>query len=289
VRSLTEIEISALELDVRLRKICLKLLKRQRKRKDPQKASLDSSLAEKTEIPVGLKFLSKKFKDLLGFLVLYHYYPMEPSVYVYFHLDLQEQLEVTESFWLSVLLENKDYFLIWLEEQRTISAQVFFSGIANEKNLERLIRNIVFTFEEKFKKPRKLVRRKGYRDKGSLGPLSSRVLKKELKNDFYLTVLQYQIEEKALLRRDLSILLRDHLTKGRVLTQELLVEFRITSRKEDQSERSRCKGSTPEEDYCKRRALEDTLRAEKEHRKAVEAARTQASEPKVYFDESSKH
>ena len=219
-------EVSSLEIDVKIRKVVLRFLKH-REDQVPQKASLCSDLASLSKLPVGFEVLSRRYKDLLTFLVLLHYFPMERSIYCYFYLDLQDTLSETESFWLSVLVEDKDLFLRYLEVQETITEQSFFSGIVNESNLAKVLSLVVFRFEEKLQKPRRVIRRKGYRDKGSLGSESSRVIRKEEKSDFYLTLRQFELEEHSLIRSTECQLLREYLTGLRVLTDELMIKFRL--------------------------------------------------------------
>lgn len=275
--------ISSFELDAQIRKVVNRTALRSRTETHlRQKSCLDSSLATE-KLPVGVQLLSRKFKRLLGYLVLIHYYPMEPGVYCFVLLDFQEFVEEIESFWLSVLMD-KSLFLKWLEIQKTITTQQFFSGIVNERNLNSLKDEIVFRFEEKLNHPRRTIRRKGYRDKGSRARDDFRALKTELGNDFFLKEYQLELEEKRKTRSDKLLLLKDYLTEGRVLTDELLVEFRILPRKEvpvDESE-----GSSSAEDYCKRRAKEKTLREERKARRAAEKLRIQNFQSETDFEKS---
>lgn len=275
------------ELDMKIRKVVVRLFEDVRQNNDCQKASHGIPLAPKQPV-VGVKFLSRKFKEFIGLLILYHYYPMERSVLCYYHIDFEDMIERSESFyWLSVLLQDKDYFLQWLREQETIDSQVLYSGIVTIKFLKSILNSIVLRFEEKLKRPRKLVRRKGYRDKGSLGPLSSRTLKQECGNDFYLTACQFLREEQELIRQTNSRMLLEHFTEGRVLSDELKIEFRIIpSKEEDLNERDIRKSS--EEAYCQQRANEAAIRQEREDRKAAEALRTKSSKPRKYYVEPSR-
>jgi hypothetical protein len=279
--------ISSLELDIRIRKTILQTSKEAQKNYRSQKSCLDSNLALLTNTPVGLKLPSRKFKRLIGYLILYHYYPCERSVFAYFHIDLQDHLEETEAFWLKVLQEDKVLFLKWLEEQQTITLHQFYAGICNVTNLISLLDEIKFLFEEKLKAPRRVIRRKGYRDKGSLGPEDSRALRSEEGKDFYLLLYQLELEEKEMLRSDLCQLLREHLTEGRVLTDEQMVEFHLLSRKELQNEQS--ERNFTAEDYCKRRSREEVIRKEKETRRAAEITWIQDFESKEHTFESRKN
>lgn len=264
-----------MELDVKIRKTFSSLFKKLEEEKNPQKASLVSDLASMKELPVGVYFLSSKFKMLISYLLILYYYPLDESLYCYLYLDLEDLLkENSSAFWLTVLLENKEIFLKYLSVQETMTEQQFFSGICNIRNLTEAINQIKLRFEEKFHKPKRLIRRKGYRDKGSLGSVSSSVLKQEMKNDFYLTLQQYLFEEKEILRSETCTLLREHLLEGRVLTDELLIDFKI--KKGKSNERTNQNSTT--ENYIKRRSREEIIRKERKDRAAAERSRIQKIE-----------
>lgn len=264
-----------MELDVKIRKTFSSLFKKLEEEKNPQKASLVSDLASMKELPVGVYFLSSKFKMLISYLLILYYYPLDESLYCYLYLDLEDLLkENSSAFWLTVLLENKEIFLKYLSVQETMTEQQFFSGICNIRNLTEAINQIKLRFEEKFHKPKRLIRRKGYRDKGSLGSVSSTVLKQEMKNDFYLTLQQYLFEEKEILRSETCTLLREHLLEGRVLTDELLIDFKI--KKGKSNERTNQNSTT--ENYIKRRSREEIIRKERKDRAAAERSRIQKIE-----------
>jgi hypothetical protein len=275
--------ISSLELDVKIRKVVLRFSAKEKRENHPQKASLSSVLAS-DKPPIGLSFLSEKFKSLLSYLVLYHYYPLDPTVLCYFHLDLIDHLEKTEAYWLSVLMD-KDLFLKYLEVQETMTEQVLFAGIVNETNLRQMLDLIVYLFERKLKRPKEIVRRKGYRDKGSLGDLSTSFIRKECKSDYYLTLLQFEIEEQRIIRQTESQLLREFLLEGRGLTDELKVKFRL-QKGEIKNEESGKHQKSAVKDYCERRANEDVIKEEREHRKRAEAAWIEAFEAKTHFGTS---
>jgi len=261
-------DLTTAELDVGIRRVVLKTVSQQEKENCLQKSCLDSDLALEHKLPIGLQFNSRKFKILIAFLVLYHYYPIDRTVFCYYHLDLLDLIESTESFWLSVLLKDKELFLKYLVEQRVMTEQQFYSGIVNVKNLRKSIEFIKFRFEEKLKHPRRVVRRKGYRDKGSLGSVSSSALKAELKNDYYLTLYQFQLEEREFLRSEMSTALREYLSEGRVLTDEQKIEFKLIPQKGNLQNES--EGNFNVKDYCERRASEENLREEKKARRERE-------------------
>jgi hypothetical protein len=183
---------------------------------------------------VGVNFGRNKYRILLTYVVLFHYYKMDESVRCYFYLDLVDHLEDNpNSFWLIVLLEDKEYFLKWLEVQETMTRNDFFSSVCNEKNLIEVLSYVTLRFEERLRRPRKLVRRKGYRDKGTLPDSSATAIRQEIQRDAYLTQLQYIIEEKRDIRKQEISLFRDFLTKGKPLEPEHLALFRIRKEQKD--------------------------------------------------------
>lgn len=265
--------ITSSELDVKIRRIFLLLSRRRVEEKDPQKASLGQSLGRLKKLPVGVNFLSRKYKKLIEYLLILHYFPLERSVFCYVYLDLQDLLEETEAFWLSVLLD-KDLFLKYLVVQETMTEQQFFSGICNVSYLQEALRQIVFRFEEKLQKPKRLIRHKGYRDKGSLGQISTQALRRGVQEDFYLTIAQFQIEEEQILKSELCTLLEEFLREGRVLTDETLVLFKI-KKGEVQNERNR---NSEEQNYVIERSREKIIRKERKDRQTAERSRIQEIE-----------
>lgn len=202
------------------------------KKKSPQRTS-PYTPDPPNETVVGEKFLSKKYKDLIGYLILLHYFEVDEKHYWYLMLDLQEHVETTGEFhWISVLSENKNFFLQWLESQQTISCNAFFGSICKEEVLYDLMNQIVIQFEETFHRPRRLVRRRGYKDKGFLASPSSRIIRSEVKHDAVLIDLQFQIETKRENRQVEKNLFREYLRGDRTLTDEQLLRFRILNLKE---------------------------------------------------------
>lgn len=218
-------------IDIEIRKVVLKTFETLRKsnRNLTQNASLDKSFpSEQSSKAIGVYFKKRKFRILLTYVVLFHYYPMDESLRCYFFLDLQDHLEDNpDSFWLTVLLEQKELFLRWLEIQETLTRNEFFSLIVNEQNLIETMSYVTLRFEDRLQRPRKLVRRKGYRDKGTLPDSSETARRQEVLRDAYLTQLQFTIEEKRDIRKQEITLFRDFLTKGKTLEPEHLMLFRI--------------------------------------------------------------
>jgi hypothetical protein len=214
--------------------------------------------------------LSKKYKYLIGYLVIYHYYPLDKCVQSYLYIDLEDFYQQTESFWLSVLLD-KSLFLKYLETQETMSEQVFFSGIVNEEKLNAILDTIKLRFEERLRRPRRLVTRKGYNDKGSRGTVSEQALRRGLAEDTFLSSYQLQLEEKQLVRSSKIALLRDFLLGTSTLTDEQLIEFKFKKGMNNYAKCQGTNGSNSLKNYIMRRAGEEHRRKK---RKSEETAGT---------------
>jgi hypothetical protein len=199
-----------------------------------QKASpYNTRKVESNRSVVGEHFQRQSFYFLLGYIVLLHFYPTDEKHFCYLYLDLQDHiLKNHDSFWLSVLLENKDIFLLWLEEQKTITEDAFFGNIVNQDRLIDIMNSITIVFEERLRRPKRVIRHRGYRDKGSLPKDSQGVIREEESKDIFLSILQYQIEEKSELRRLECELLRKHYLEERKLSDEQLIKFKILKRKD---------------------------------------------------------
>jgi hypothetical protein len=193
-----------------------------------QKASPYNTHHDKGSLPIGEQFKSQKFYILLSYLVLFHFYPIDEKHFAYLYIDLQEHIKKNHySFWLLVLLENKDYFLQWLVEQETISENAFFGNICSVDALIGAMNSITIRFEEEFHRPKRVLRHRGYRDKGSLPTGSSRIIAQEESSDIFLQLAEYQREEKKKILQGETNLLRLHFSEGRDLPSELLVKFRF--------------------------------------------------------------
>lgn len=251
---------SPTSLDEKIRKVFQDFFRSKTRNENvSQKFCLDSDLAPE-QLPIGVKFLSRKFKLMLGYLLLLHYYPLKESVRCYLIIDLEDLFEEVESFWLSVLMD-KELFLQWLLVQETITPQVFFSGICNKSQIAILLNQVVLRFEQNLNTPvRRTVWRKGYRDKGTLPDYSHSVRQQEIRKDYYLSALQVELENRNLAKKALCSSLREFLTEGRVLTSQEEVFFRI--KKGDFYERDYFE--TEIEDYCKSRETSSVGREESE-------------------------
>jgi hypothetical protein len=223
---------SKIELDSQIYSVIEELqLSLEKEKLRPQKASPYIS-DPSDRVPVGEKFLSRKYKDLIGYLVLIHYLPVDEKHFYYLLLDFQEHCEkLSEFHWFSLFIE-KELFLQWLIKQQTLSSNAFFGSIVNVDNLRHLMGQIVVRFEETFQRPKRTIRRRGYKDKGSLPNESLKARREEAQNDCWLTEEQLQIEEKRKHRHLEESLLKEFLNEGRTLDDTLLMKFRILKAKE---------------------------------------------------------
>jgi hypothetical protein len=259
--------ISSLELEVKIKKKVFKSLSKETGGEDIlQESCLCRSLA-KNRLPVGLKFSSRKFRYLLAYLIIFFYFPLEESIFCYMYLDLQDFIRCSQAYWLCALTSNKDIFIKYLVVQKTMSEQQFFSGICNEQFLRQVLKSISLRFEERLRNPRRVIRRKGYKDKGSLGTLSSTALNKGVKEDSYLTMLQFLKEGNDELKSDKIQLLGEYLQGTRDLTDELLIEFRIIPGGKENEQTDRY---SEIKNYIERRSNQKIVDQERKHRQELE-------------------
>lgn len=259
--------ITSLELEVKIKKKVFRSLSKETGGEDIlQKCCLCRDLA-KEKLPIGLKFSSRKFRYLLAYLIIFYYFPLEESIFCYMYLDLQDFIRSSQAFWLTALTSSKEIFLKYLEVQKTMSEQLFFSGICNEQFLKQVLESISLRFEERLKNPRRVIRRKGYKDKGTLGTLSSTALKTGVNEDFYLSTLQYLKEEKEEYKSVKVQLLGEYLQGTRDLTDDLLIEFRILpgGRENEQTDRY-----SEVKNYIERRSNQKVVDQERQSRQELE-------------------
>jgi hypothetical protein len=228
--SLKGSKITPEELVLRIRRVVLKSLPKIEKRvSDSECLPLyDPPRRKDGRRFEGWNFKSKRFQYLLSYLVFLHFFPVDESIYYYLFVDLQEFLveETQDSHWLSVLVEDREFFLKWLCDQQTIEEGEFFGSIASEETLVKLRYLILWRFEEKFSKPRHIVRRKGYKDKGTL-PTDSQSALRRISDDYFFTLEQIRLEIIREIRSTEIDLFREYLLGERILTEDLKRRFRI--------------------------------------------------------------
>lgn len=199
-----------------------------------QTCCLDKPLPPNPDLDY-IQFRGRKWIEILGYLIILHYCEDE-VLYQYLRLDLQEFLEKNSQFyWTSVLVKSKFLFLRYLLDQEQISEKQFFSTICCQKNLEHCRSLIIYRFQKRVK-PKRTIRRRGYRDKGTLPHPDERIRREILRNSEYLRSLQLEIEETRLLRQKESSLLEQHLSEGRTISDELKLKFRLKRKEKENGE-----------------------------------------------------
>jgi len=231
--------ISSTEIEIEIRRrLCSLSSVVARGESRPQKSSPYNTQNDNDRLAVGVCFKSSKFYFLLRYLILFHFYPVDEKHYVYMRLDLSDHLmRNPDSFWLSVFLEDRNFLLQWLYEQDVMGYNDFFGNVCKDSELIKAMNSIILSFERQFHSPRRVIRRRGYKDKGSLSSESLRAIRKEESKDFTITLLQNRIEEERELRSLECLLLREHFTEGRVLSNEYLIRFKF-KKGERQNEKS---------------------------------------------------
>jgi hypothetical protein len=222
------------ELDIAIQKVFSVFQATLSEENCPQRVGRDISDPSKTFL--GLQFLSQKYVSLLGYVILCHYVEDE-VLHAYLRLDLTEILkENPEFYWMTVLIENKSFFIKWLESTQQITKEAFFGNICSAKSLRKRWNEIKLRFQSRIR-PKRKIRRRGYRDHGSLADVSTRVRRSEYMKDWSGRLEQALIEEQRMLRYRDCRSLKIYLEGVGSLSDEQLMKFRI-KRKEKVSHES---------------------------------------------------
>lgn len=206
---------------------------------------------------VGVRFLQRRWKRILGYLLVLHFYNLDTAVKSYIRLDLEELILGSEVYFFRPLL-RPDLFLKFLQVQTVMSFQQWCSGVSNRSYLVETLDLILIRFEERLRRPKRKVRHKGYRDKGSLGNVGLRTIQQEWRSDYLNRELELHIAEHQRLRQDEILLFESHLEEGRVLPDELLIKFHLRKEKDYEREATGATGAEREETPATQRQTEES-------------------------------
>lgn len=159
---------------------------------DPNFLDLDTSL--------NFKYL-KKLDDII-MLIGITYYMDDTELRELVRLDLQERVLTKygkDSVTLAVIMFSSHQFLLWLLETNRWHSRDFFGNVV--RDFRKVLKTV--HFNRKRTRVRKLVRKRGYRDHGSLRP-SEKWLEKY---DCSLTELQLMIEQERQIKADTAALI----------------------------------------------------------------------------------
>lgn len=228
--------LSASELNSRMYEVFARTFSEEMKSKKAAEVLSRIVPNEQVVLPERIKFSGRKYQELLGYLIILHYVDDELLQW-YIRIDLELFLiKNFQFYWMSVLTEERVFFLKWLLNQRTITSRTFFGNICCKKNLIRCWNLIKIRFSTRIR-PKRTLRHRGYRDKGTLPALDVQILRKELDKDVYLREEQQKIEETRLLQENNIRLFRSYLEQDGSLEERLLQEFRIIPKEETEDER----------------------------------------------------
>lgn len=116
--------------------------------------------------------LRRREKCILICLAIYSWYAPE-EIGILLRLAL-ERYSKNEDFWfLAIMLESKASMKNFLVETRLWSSRDFFGNILTEEHLDKLFTYFFPLYQTK-RRPRRVQRHRGYRDKGSLRISSDR-------------------------------------------------------------------------------------------------------------------
>lgn len=127
-------------------------------------AVLDSSKCfDKWTNRIGLK--RKDEKTLVNLSILS--WLMEPEVGVLLRMEIQEIVKSSEDLgWIVLLLQSEGHCKLFLCETKLWHTRDFFGNYFTTLELKKALNSIYFQLEST-KKPRRVQRHRGYRDKGS--------------------------------------------------------------------------------------------------------------------------
>lgn len=197
-----------------------------------QKCCLGTTLHSERN-PDGVRFLGKKWRTVMGIILILHY--TRENIFSYIiRAEFEVWLENEPNwYWCLALLANKENFLTYLIKQQQMSEKQFFSSICCKDQIVSSLHSIQFLFE-RFRTPQRTVRRRGYRDKGTLPPLDERIRRKILLEAPELTLDQSDLEERKNERKSEVLLLSRYLSEGQELSDELRSKFRLERRCKDE-------------------------------------------------------
>lgn len=140
----------------------------------------------------SIVFKRRREEDLLFWVCAIHY--IEHPMIFEVRVSLEKLLEKSPEFqWMLVLLDSKEIFLIWFIENDIYHSREFFGNVLDDESRRRRIKSLHFQYADK-KKPKRRVHHRGYRDKGTLPSLDSKIRKEELAKDAWNTEEQLDIE-----------------------------------------------------------------------------------------------
>lgn len=144
------------------------------------------------EVLDRIKF-GKLTEDDLIFWIILCWYVEHPATFE-MRIELEKIIEQrTESLWILSLLYSKSNLLLWLLESDHFHSREFFGNVLNPKESIRRIKSLKFVFLSK-KRPKRTIRHRGYRDKGTLPSLENNIRKSEQRKDVWLQEEQDRIE-----------------------------------------------------------------------------------------------
>lgn len=118
--------------------------------------------------------------DILRLIVLLNFQNVPDEFDCLLRVELEDRLnKVNEISWMKILLDP-NILRVWLLENHEYSTRDWFGNILNENKLSKLVKSLRFKKRSRYIK--KVQRKRGYTDKGSLKPRNK--LPGELKSTY---------------------------------------------------------------------------------------------------------
>jgi hypothetical protein len=174
----------------------------------------------------SLTFARKNFNAALGYLVILHSIERTSS-WFYIRIYLEDFLRKSDHYWLIALL-NEELLEEYLKVSSVVSRRIF-SLILKREYIEQLLRDIQINFEREIR-PKRPIRHRGYRDKGSL-PDSSQVARRKQVEAMSFTILERKREINQQKHQLEISILESFLRRRGFLTAGQLLKFKIRTKK----------------------------------------------------------
>lgn len=159
----------------------------------------------------SINIYMRDYDSLLFYSILYHYID-DKIIYYNVRFALEEIFNLNPDIvWMNALLDSKSAVLEYLLGTTSYHSREIFGNILDRTKMEKRIRSIRPQYKIK-KRPKRVQRHRGYRDKGTLPPYDAKIRRRELSLDVWNTELQNKIEVERQTRLDMTEFLKGFLS-----------------------------------------------------------------------------
>lgn len=138
-------------------------------RKSLTRSALDNSTPRSGEFTNHFRIVHKDERFLTFLAILIWYLPEEDRILLSFELEgLKKNLD---TYWINRMLASKTEMFLFLLDTQKWSTQDFFGNIFCQRFFDKFEKYIVPVYSNPKRRVTRLVRRRGYKDKGTWRPL----------------------------------------------------------------------------------------------------------------------